>query len=105
MADEHPQAAPAAAGPGPGSVAKEEAARQLVMIAGGLVLIIAAAWAERYFTSPDAHAMMAARLGRARQAAPGRAWKAAERSAATVAARAWKVAEAARVQHERATSS
>jgi hypothetical protein len=95
-----PAAAPAPGSPGPAAVLKEETARQAVILVAGVLMIVTAAWAERYFTSPDAHALLAARVRRARP----RAWKAAERASATVAAQAWKAAEAARLQHAKAAA-
>ncbi len=68
---------------------RAEAARQAIALVGGIILVLAAAFIERKAHEPDAW-----RTWRMRAA------KAAERAAATGAARLWAQAERARRAYE-----
>lgn len=68
---------------------RAEAARQVIALIGGVVLVLAAAWAERKAREPDAWRTWRMRLA-----------KAGERAAATAAARLWRQAERARRAYE-----
>jgi hypothetical protein len=73
----------------PAVTAKAEAARQVVILAFGVVSVLIMVWAQRASSDPDFY-----------RAARMRAAKAGERLAARVAARSWGLAERARRSYE-----
>lgn len=77
--------------PTPAQIAREESARQAVVVVAGLILLAAGVAAERY-------AIGAADTSRGRMAA----WLAAERGFARLAGWSWRRAEWARLRYEAA---
>jgi len=65
MSEQAEQTAPAPAAPGTGATVKDEAARQLVALAGGLVFIAAAVVVERAASDPDFARSLRMRAARA----------------------------------------
>lgn len=83
MSDQQPDAVPA-------DGAREEAARQAVMLAFSVVSVLLAVAAQRAAGDPDFYRTIRMRVT-----------KGAERFLAMTAARAWRAAEAARLAYER----